>query len=89
MSEANKPAAKVQLYPATATIWRNQSPKGVAYSVTFERSYKDEQGNYKSSTSFNTSELLLVSKIADLAHTEIYRLRAEDRNTEKSEDEAA
>ena len=89
MSDSKKPATKVHLYPVTATIWRNQNPKGIAYSVTFERSYKDEEGNYKSASSFNTSELLLVSKVADLAHTEIYRLRAEDRNADKPEDEAA
>lgn len=84
----NKPATKVSLYPVSAIIWRNAAPKGFAYSVTFERSYQDEAGNYKSANSFNTSELLLVAKVADLAHSEIYKLRAEDRAAGKLEEQA-
>ena len=67
-----KPAAKVTLYPVSAAIWRNASGTGeVFYSATFERSYKDPEGKYKSSDSFNSDHLLLLAKVADLAHTEI------------------
>lgn len=89
MSDNKKPAAKVSLFPVSAAIWRNQNQKGVFYSVTFERSYKDDAGNWQTSSAFNTSDLLLVAKAADLAHSEIYKLRAGDRTLEQSEDEAA
>ena len=49
MSDTRKPAAKLGLSPVSAAIWRNQNPKGVFYSVTFERSYKDETGKYQTS----------------------------------------
>ena len=80
MSDTKKPAARVTLYPVSAAIWRNENGKGEAfYSVTFERSYKDDAGNWQGSSSFNLSELLLLAKVADRAHSEIYKLRASER----------
>jgi hypothetical protein len=80
MSDTKKPAARVTLYPVTAAIWRNENGKGDAfYAVTFERSYKDDAGNWQSSGSFILGELLLLAKVADRAHSEIYRLRASER----------
>lgn len=89
MSEQSKPAARIQLFPVSAIIWRNPSPRGFAYSVTFERSYKDQAGQWQTSSSFNAVELLLLAKAADQAESEIRRLRAADRTSELSEDEAA
>jgi hypothetical protein len=91
MSDNKTPAAKVTLYPVTAAIWRNDNnAKGDAfYSVTFERSYKDEKGNWKSSKTFNAGDLLLLAKVADQAHTEIHNLRANDRQAEQPDEDAA
>ncbi|MGD0798639.1 MAG: hypothetical protein ABR910_13040 [Acidobacteriaceae bacterium] len=91
MSEQNnKPAARINLYPVSAVIWRNQTAKGASYSVTFERSYRDQTGKFQTSTSFSGSELLLLAKAADLAHSEIIKLRVADRaSSDQSEDEAA
>jgi hypothetical protein len=90
MSETNKPAARINLYPVSAAIWANHNEKGeiVFYSVTFERSYSDEGGNWKRSDSFNAGDLLLLAKVADQAHSEIYKLRANEPQT-KPEDQAA
>ena len=80
MSNNKKPVAKVTLYPITAAIWRNESAKGEAfYNVTVERSYKDDAGNWKTSDTFNAGDLLLLAKVADRAHSEIYKLRASER----------
>jgi hypothetical protein len=89
MSDAKKPAAKLNLHPVSAAIWRNQNQKGVFYSITFERSYKDEAGKWQTSSTFNTSDLLLLAKIADQAHSKILELRASDRSADQSDDEAA
>lgn len=78
MSEPKKPALKITLHPVSAAIWRNEGEKGVLYAVTFERSYRDAEGNWKTSGSFSGGELLLLAKIADLAHTEVVRFRAGD-----------
>ena len=83
MSDTRKPAAKVSLYPVSAAIWANRTQKGVFYSVTFERSYKDEAGKYQTSSNFNASDMLLVSKLADLVDTKIRELRAADRQPEE------
>jgi hypothetical protein len=88
MSDAKKPVARVRLYPVSAAIWRNQNEKGVFYAITFERSFRDEAGQWQTSSNFNASELLLVAKVADLAHSEIYRLRANDRTGDHSDEEA-
>jgi hypothetical protein len=84
MSSNNKPVSKVTLYPITAAIWRNENAKGEAfYNVSFERSYKDDAGNWQSTDTFNTGDLLLLAKVADRAHSEIYKLRASDRQSQK------
>ena len=80
-----KPAAKVDLFPVSGAIWRNETPKGTFYSVTFERSYKDEAGKWQTSSTFNQSDLLLLAKAADLAHTATLQLRAEDNASEQTD----
>jgi hypothetical protein len=85
MSDAKKPASKVSIYPVTGTVWRNEGSKGAFYSATFERSYKDAEGKYKSSDSFSGSDLLVLAKVADLVHTEIAKLRANDKTAAAEE----
>jgi hypothetical protein len=89
MSDIKKPAARINLHPVSAAIWRNQHQKGAFYSVTFERSYKDDSGNWQTATTFNSNDLLLLAKAADLAHSEVIKLRASDRTVDQSEVEAA
>jgi hypothetical protein len=89
MSDNNKPAAKVTMYPITAAIWRNDTGKGAAYSVTIQRSYKNADGEWKSSESLNEGDLLLAGKVLDLAHTEISKLRASDRQAQQPDDQVA
>jgi hypothetical protein len=87
MSDNKKPVAKVSLYPVSAAIWRNDGSKGEAfYNVTFKRTYKDEKGKWQNSVSFNAGDLLLLAKVADLAHTEISKLRDSDREAEQSDE---
>jgi hypothetical protein len=89
MANTNKPVAKVQLYPVTGSIWRNQTSKGAFFSTSFERSYKDEAGKYQTSSTFNAGDLLVLSKVADLCDTKIRELRAADRQPEQPEEDAA
>jgi len=82
-----KPASKVSLYPISCAIWRNENQKGEAfYSATFERTYKDKEGKYQSSDSFNAQDLLLLAKVADLAHSEMVKLRANDKKAQPEDD---
>lgn len=87
MSTSKKPTAKLSLYPVHAVIWKNGTDEKPFYSAMFERSYKDDDGNWKRSTSFNSDDLLKLAKLADMAHTEIERLRAADRTADGSPEE--
>lgn len=65
------PVAKIRDGLISASIWEQASEKGSFYSVTFERRYKDAEGNWKSSHSYDSRDLLQLAKLADLAHTRI------------------
>jgi hypothetical protein len=71
-TEAKKaPVAKVRVGLISASIWENPTEKGNFYNVTFERRYRDTEGNWKSTHSYGLDDLLVLAKIADLAHTKI------------------
>jgi hypothetical protein len=66
-TEKRKPIHELRLGGVKAAIWENQSAKtGTWYSVTFVRLYKQGE-SWKRSESFGSSELPLISKIADMA----------------------
>jgi hypothetical protein len=74
----NSPRKRIRVGGVTATIWEQESEKGVFFNVTIERRYRDANGNWMSSRSFGTGELLEVVKAADLAHSfilEVYAAR--------------
>lgn len=78
----NKPVHEVRLGRVRAAVWENDGAKGPMYSVTFSRLYKDAQiGQWADSTSFGRDDLLLLAKVADLAHTWISEQPARDRMT--------
>ena len=64
----NQPVHEVRLGGIKAAIWQNQTEAGVRYNVTFERLYNQE-GEWRSTTSFGRDDLLLLGKVADQAHT--------------------
>ena len=79
-STAREPVGRVKLFPVEAAIWRNRSTEGDPfYAVTFGRMYRDREGQWKSSGSFNMDDLLPLAKAADLAHSRIVELRGADR----------
>jgi hypothetical protein len=73
---AKPPVAKLRLGLINANIWQRTTDDNVFYSVSFERRYKDSNGQWASTHSYNPEDLLTLAKLADQAHTEISRLRA-------------
>ena len=54
----NKPEKKFRAGTVTATIWKNQTKEGKAYSsVSFEKGYKDAEGTWKSTNKLSVSDL--------------------------------
>ena len=74
---ANPPVQTIRYGSVRAAIWRNIVDNGNAsrplYCVTFSRSYRDGENNWKESSSFGADDLLLLAKAADEAHTWIAR----------------
>jgi len=78
-TKKNQPIMRVSCHPVSAAIWRNENGGKAFYSATFERQYKDKDGKYQTSGNFSASDLLLLAKAADLAHTEILGRQERDR----------
>ncbi len=79
-----RPAQTIRYGRLKATIWRQESDKGPWYSVVLARTYRDQAGNWQSSGSFGRDDLLLLAKLADQAHSWIYRQMAKDAATDAS-----
>ena len=72
----NRPVRVIRLGRIRAAVWVNQTDSGPVYNTTFERLYKPEnEDQWKSSESFGTNDLLLLAKVADMAHTWIHQHR--------------
>ena len=79
-NQANEPVAQVKLGRIVGAIWRNESDNSVVrFNTTFSRLYKDGQ-DWKRTDSFGRDDLLLLSKVADLAHTRVFELEQEERS---------
>jgi hypothetical protein len=75
---AKAPVAKLRIGLISANVWQRSTEKGTFYSVSFERRYRDADGNWKSGHSFDTSDLLALAKLANQAHTAILEIRNGD-----------
>jgi len=62
----NKPVHEIRVASVKAAIWSNALPNGVRHSVTLTRLYKDGDA-WKSSSSFNRDDLLVLGRIATAA----------------------
>lgn len=90
----DRPIKVVRIRDLRANIWANRLEGGaVVYNVTVDRLWREEdevndqgevikRGEWKQSASFGKDDLLLLGKIADLAHTWIYRRIQDDRHEE-------
>jgi hypothetical protein len=68
---SQKPVNTIRLGRVKAVIWTNQTEKGPRSSVQIARLYRDGE-EWKETHSFNRDDLLLVAKVADLAHSWIH-----------------
>jgi hypothetical protein len=88
MTNASKPADRISIFPVSCAIWRNISEGKVYFNATFEKSFRDASGKWATTSSFSATELLLLSKVSDLAHSRIIELRAKERQPEQEEEAA-
>ncbi len=77
-----KPVHEVRIGAIKAALWKNDTEKGVRYNVTFSRVYKEnDEEPWKSTDSFGRDDLLVLAKVADLAHTWICQ-QAKEKQTD-------
>lgn len=60
----NKPASTFKRGTVKAAVWENTGKDGLFYSVTFSRSYKDAEGNWKNTDSYAHSDLEALADVA-------------------------
>ncbi len=73
----NQPVHHIRYSRIDAAVWQHAGDNGTWYNVTFSRSYKDANDEWKSSDSFSADDLLLLAKIANEAHTWIMQKQHE------------
>ena len=79
-TKGNRPVHDVRLGRIRAAIWENETDNGKRHNVTLSRLYKDDQGEWRDSSSFGRDDLPLVAKVSDLAHTWIFEHGSEKSN---------
>ena len=78
---AKRPVHEIRLGRIRAAIWENQTQNGSLYKATLSRLYKDED-QWKDSDSYGRDDLLLVAKVADLAHSWIFSRQQEEASSD-------
>jgi len=69
MSDKTRPAKKFRAGAVTATIWKNRTEDDKEYStVSFERSYKDKNGEWKTSNSLRVNDLPKAAMVLNKAY---------------------
>jgi len=69
---ANKPEKTIKVGGIQFSIWANDAGKGTFYSLTIDKSYKDEKGNWQKSKNFKASDLVLLKLGIDEALKYLY-----------------
>ena len=83
-ANTNRPVDDVRIGRVKATIWRNETEDGKArFNTVFARLYKDGDA-WQSTPSFGRNDLLLVAKVADLAHTRVCELSGNNNGGEEN-----
>lgn len=76
----NRPAAKLKHGGIEVTVWPNQTENGTMYNTTISNSYKDEKsGEWKPTSSFSPTDLLVVAELSRQAFAEISKLKQQGR----------
>ena len=67
------PATAFRSGNVNVAVWENTGETGPFFSVTFSRPYKDAQGNWKTSSSYELNDLDSLSSLAELAKDWVHR----------------
>ncbi len=65
-TQDRKPATLFRCGNVNAAVWENTGEKRVFFSVTFSRSAKDAEGNWKTSASYGLTDLGALASVAEM-----------------------
>jgi len=82
--DKNQPASVIRDGNLKATLWSNQSDKGVYVSTTFAKTYEGRDGQVKDTSSFSGTDLLRISELAKKAYALGNRIRREENEAPQS-----
>lgn len=77
------PLQTLRLGRIKAAVWENSADQRTFYNVKFARTYLDEQKKFHDADSFGRDDLLLLSKLADQAHSFVCERMAGQRSDEQ------
>jgi hypothetical protein len=81
----SQPVDEIRIGAIKAAIWRNDGEQGPRFNVTFQRIYRTNEGEWRSTDSFGRDDLLILGKVADAAHTRVLQLHGEAREEQHAE----
>jgi len=64
----NKPEKKFRAGAVAATVWKNAAAEGSYRTVSFERTYKDKQGAWKTTNSLRVNDLPKAALVLQKAY---------------------
>jgi hypothetical protein len=76
---ANRPVAEFRHGGVKLAVWPNKGESGTNYNTTISNSYKDDKGEWKPSTSFSPTDLLVVGELSRQAFAKITELKQAGR----------
>jgi len=82
--DKNQPASVIRDGNLKATLWSNQSDKGVYVSTTFAKTYEGRDGQVKDTSSFSGTDLLRISELAKKAYALGNRIRREENESSQA-----
>jgi hypothetical protein len=68
-ARGNAPLQTIRLGRIKAVVWENTANQRPFHNVTFARTYMDQDKKFHDTDSFGRDDLLLLSKLADQAHS--------------------
>ena len=81
-ARANAPLKIIRMGRIKAVIWENNTEQRPFHNVTFARTYMDQDKKFHDTDSFGRDDLLLLSKLANEAHTFVCDRLAGAKNEE-------
>ena len=65
--ESKKPIQKFRNGAISVDIWANNTDNGVLYTITTQKVYKNEKGEWQTTNNLNATDALKLSHLLNLA----------------------